>query len=114
MELLLKNKDYVPDGAGGFASVAGAEEVLQRVLWRLTARRGAFPFLPELGSKLYLVMREKPCARESLAQQYVAEALAEETDLTVTAVALTQDGDTAALTVALEWQGETLSVELTL
>ena len=49
MELRLEQGDYVPNGAGGFQRLEGAEALLQRVLFRLTARRGQFPFLPELG-----------------------------------------------------------------
>lgn len=60
MELRLEQGDYVPNGAGGFQRLEGAEALLQRVLFRLTARRGQFPFLPELGSRLYQLGREKP------------------------------------------------------
>ena len=45
MELRLEQGDYVPNGAGGFQRLEGAEALLQRVLFRLTARRGQFPFL---------------------------------------------------------------------
>ena len=83
MERKLTQGDYIPDGTGGLTSLSGGEEVLARVLYRLTARRGALPFLPELGSRLYQLGREKPSQRQALAAQYVAEALAEETELAV-------------------------------
>ena len=67
MELQIQNGDYVPDGLGGFRRLTGGEALLQRVLFRLVPRRGAFPFMPELGSRLYLVLREKPAARQALA-----------------------------------------------
>ena len=105
------NGDYVPDGAGGLCRLSGGEEILARALFRLTARRGAFPFLPELGSRLRLLLREKPSARQALAVQYAAEALREEPDLKVTAVELTENGK---LTVRLDWQGETLEAAVTL
>ena len=41
MELKLRNGDYVPDGVGGLKRVEGREALLQRVLFKLTARRGA-------------------------------------------------------------------------
>ncbi len=110
MELKLKNGDYVPDGAGGVEGCTGAEEVLARVLFRLTARRGALPFLPELGSRLYLVLREKPSARLAAARQYVAEALAGEEDVSVADVTLTGTPEGLELRAALVWQGEELSV----
>ena len=78
MELKLKNRDYCPDGAGGLERGEGAQAVLARVLFRLTARRGALPFLPELGSRLHEVLREKPSARLAAARQYVAQALEQE------------------------------------
>ena len=53
MELLIRDGDYVPDGSGGFLRLEGAQELLERVLFRLVARRGGMPFLPELGSLLH-------------------------------------------------------------
>lgn len=113
MELKLINGDYVPDGAGGMCRLSGAEEILGRVLFRLTARRGGLPFLPQLGSRLRLVLREKPSARQALAAQYVTEALKEETGLRVAQVELSGE-DPGQLTVCLEWQGEPLSVTVDL
>ena len=114
MELKLVNGDYVSDGNGAMVRLTGAEEVLGRVLYRLTARRGGLPFLPELGSRLYLVMRERPSARQALAAQYVAEALREETELSVTGVEWLEQDERVRLTVRLDWQGEPLSVTVEL
>lgn len=111
MELKLKNGDYIPEGKYGHMERAqGAQEVLARVLFRLTARRGALPFLPRLGSRLHLVLREKPSARLAAARQYVAEALEDETQVRVTDVQLTPTQQGADITVFLLWQGEELSV----
>lgn len=114
MELKLVNGDYVPDGTGDMCRLTGGEAVLARVLYRLRAKRGGMPFLPRLGSQLYRVMREKPSTRQVLCSQYVAEALEDEADLTVTGVTLNQTGDEGELTVYLTWQGEALSVNLEL
>ena len=114
MERKLIRGDYVPDGRGGLIGLDGGQEVLARVLYRLTARRGSFPFLPELGSRLYQLGREKPSERPALAAQYVAEALREETDLAVRSVELRQDGAAGRLTVYLDWQGEMLTARVTL
>lgn len=108
MALILRNGDYVPDGQGGFQRAEGAAQVLERVLWKLTVRRGSFPFLPELGSELYLLGQDKPGDREALAGQYVRQALADE-DVSVKEVALRQEGGRAEVTVRMEWQGETLT-----
>ncbi len=112
MERKLVNGDYVPDGKGGLAVLTGAEEVLQRALFRLTARRGALPFLPGLGSRLYLLPREKPSARQALAVQYAAEALGDEEGLRVTGAELRERADGLELTVYLDWQGQELSAGL--
>ena len=55
----LREGDYRPDGAGGFALATGGAGVLERVLFLLTARRGGFPLLPEVGSRLYLLSRAR-------------------------------------------------------
>ena len=114
MEPKLVNGDYVPDGAGGMVRLSEAEEVLARTLFRLTARRGAFPFRPDLGSRLHLLLREPPSARQALAAQYAAQALEEERDLKVTEAALSRTEDRALLTVRMEWQGENLTAAVEL
>lgn len=106
----LRDGDYVPDGVGGFRQAAGAEEVLERVLFLLTARRGSFPLLPEVGSRLYLLPREKASARQALGASYAAEALAGEKDLQVTG-ALWEEGQ-QRLTVFLTWRGEPLEAQV--
>ncbi len=113
MEAKLCNGDYIADGLGGVERCAGADALLERVLFRLTARRGQFPPLPDLGSRLYLMGREPVTQRLSAARQYVAEALARE-DVTVSDVELEPAGDgRARLTVSLTSRGEPLSVTMT-
>lgn len=114
MERKLVNGDYVPDGSGDLTNLGGGEEVLARVLFLLTAHRGGLPFLPRLGSQLYKLGREKPSARQALAEQYVVEALEGERDLKVLSVELEQEEEKGRLAVNLGWQGETLSVQLEL
>ena len=53
MSILLKNKDYAPDGGGSVTAVEGGEAILCDVLFRLNARRGSFPLMPEFGSRMY-------------------------------------------------------------
>ena len=60
MGLSLREGDYVPDGTGGLRRTRGQEALLERVLFRLTARRGSFPFLPELGSRCLLYTSPSP------------------------------------------------------
>lgn len=114
MELLLKNGDYVPDGKGGFLRAEGEKELLQRVLWKLTVHRGSFPFLPDLGSRLFTLFREKPSAWDGLARQYVAQALCDESDLTVRDVKLRQKGERLEVNVYLEHNGAVLDMKVEL
>ena len=112
MEPRIQNGDYIPDGLGGVVRSQGADALLERVLFRLTARGGGLPPLPQLGSRLYLLGREPATQRLSAARQYVAEALAEEA-VTVTDIALAPaEQDRTRLTVQLEYQGTDLSVSL--
>lgn len=110
---VLHNGDYVSDGKGGFLRKQGASGVLQEALFRLSCRRGGFPFLPELGSRFYLLCREKPSARDMAAGQYAVEAL-EGLDVTVedAKVLAIQDG-VARVTVTLSAGEEQISLEVT-
>ena len=110
MELTLRDGDYVSDGAAGLCRVQGQEALLQRVLFRLTARRGCFPFRETLGSRLWQLGQLTGTARQAAAKQYVAEALEEETGLTVESVTLVQSKEKASLTAELSYEGEPLSV----
>lgn len=110
MELELKNGDYIADNAGGLRRVQGREALLQRVFFRLTARRGAFLFWEDLGSRLWELGKLPALERRAAARQYVTEALAEE-PVTVEDVTLEQGRDgTAAVTAQLRYQGESLPV----
>ncbi len=112
MELLLREGDYVPDGQGGVVRLEGDEALLQRVLFRLSARRGMLPMLPQLGSRLYLLGRENPEGRLSAAKQYVTEALAEE-DVTVESVELEQgEKGTLLLRACLSREDDAVTAEV--
>lgn len=111
MSLLMELGDYVPNGAGSVTAVTGGQAVLSEALFRLTARRGAFPLLPAMGSRMHLLRREKPSRREALARQYAAEALEDMEGVTVTGVSVSVSGGRLLLQVELLWQGETLDVE---
>ena len=114
MELQLKNGDYIPDEKGGVVRLDGDAALLQRVLFRLSARRGGLSMLPELGSQLYLLGRERPEARPSAARQYAAEAVQPE-GLTVEDVRLTdRGGGRMDLTVWLRGENAALTATVTL
>lgn len=79
----------------------------------LTAHRGQFSLLPQLGSQLYLLGRESSANRASSAKKFVAEALAEE-EVEVTDVILSPLGEgRIQVEVLLDYQGSDLSILLT-
>ena len=111
MELKLIKGDYlVKDGR--VQAVEGAQAALQRVQLALATRQGSFLAKPEFGSRLHLLLREKPGVREALAVGLVQEAIGGEGELVLEQVTLKHmaDGE-AMLTVQLRWQGEALTVE---
>ena len=111
MGLMIRNGDYVPDGAGGLRRVSGREALLQRALFRLTARRGSFPFLPELGSRLWQLGAVPAKERQGAAVQYAAEALEGE-GLTVEEAVLRETPE-GGLAVAVRLSGgETVEVDV--
>ena len=110
MGLLMQDRDYVVEG-GSVAAVSGGAGLVNEVLFRLTARRGSFPLLPQLGSRLHLLRTEKSSGWQSLARQYAAEALEEIADLTVVQTKVTVDNERLLVAVDMEWQGELLTVE---
>lgn len=112
MSLLLKQRDYVADGNGGVAAVREGEALLNEALFRLAARRGSFPFLPELGSRMYQLRREKPSAWETLAQQFAVEALRELDGVTVTGARVREEAGVLTAEVSLLWQGAQLSAQV--
>lgn len=110
----LVSGDYVPDGFGGFVRQTQQEALLSQALFRLSARRGKFPFLQDLGSRLYLLGQEKPPARQMVARQYCIEAL-QGLDVAVVDVKLTPEDDgIGRLEVTLQAGMDTAEVEVTI
>lgn len=113
MASVLMQGDYVPDGKGGFKKESGEKALLCKILFLLSCRRGGFAPLPEVGSRLYLLGREKPSVRSMAARQYAAEAL-EGLDVTVEDAAVTMDENGIAhVNVKLTAAGEKMEVEVT-
>ena len=109
-ENLISNGDYVPDGFGGFCRAKN--DLLARALFKLTCKRGAFAFLPELGSRLHELGREKNAYRDQTAAQYAAEAL-RGMDLEVTGAKVTSlASGQADVVIFLRTQDANTSVEV--
>ena len=114
MEAVLIDRDYVPDGRGGIALAENEEALLCRALFCLCCRRGSFPFLPELGSRLWQLKGRSREQITSLAAAYAAEAV-EPLGLIVQGVTLLHDGaDTLRLDIQLQRAGQIRHVEVVL
>lgn len=92
MELKLADGNYEAGVRGSLLTVSGTDEVAQRIIMRLTARRGGFAPLPEYGSRLHLLHLAKPSEREAAAKQYVAEALSDERGVKLESLSISGEG----------------------
>lgn len=112
MELKLVNGDYALSGGGGFSRAYGVDALPNRILFRLTARRGGFELMPDMGSLLWLL----PSKPRSLWQQYawsaVAEALEQE-PVTLTAVTVEERNGRLFVAAELKYMDETVVAEVT-
>ena len=106
MELKFDSGRYVSGAYGGFETVSGREETLQRALMRLSARRGSFFPLPDFGSELHTLLSMKKSQRPAAARRMVYEALESESGLRAAEVEYWETGDGAAVvSVTLELDG---------
>jgi phage baseplate assembly protein W len=115
LELKIKDGEYVESRYGGFETVSGREETIQRVLMKLSARKGGFFPCPDYGSRLHTLPGMKKSQRSAGARQFVHEALADETDITVGEVTYAEEDGSATVTVEL-WidGGESESVTVSI
>lgn len=93
MELKLTDGKYTLGTYLAPVELEELDELLQRVIMKLKVRRGTFLPQPDYGSRLHLLSRTKPSNRETAARQYVLEALADETELELSALELSQKAD---------------------
>ena len=111
--LAVINGDYAAQG-NNLRTVSGSEALLQQIQMKLTAHRGQFPFLEKFGSRLWTLTRLHPAERQAAAEQYVAEALSDDTELRVESVTLEENDGTTRLTAAVAVQGGHLTAEVIL
>lgn len=106
----LVNGDYVAQG-GGIARMRGTDAAFANAVFRLQCRRGSFPFLPELGSRLWQLGRLRPGDWEVCARQYCIEAL-QGSGVEVQSVQVTQQGQAICVETELTLGENTLLVEV--
>jgi phage baseplate assembly protein W len=110
---MLENGRYVPDDYLRLRQVSGSDELLQRVLMKLKAPRGAFHPLPDYGSRLYSLFAVKAGKRHSAARDFVQEALSDEKGLELESLELSYpDRDDMRITAVFSYDnGKMLFVE---
>ncbi len=110
MELKLENGDYISSG-GGVKTVSGAEELAQRLTMKLTARRGKFWPMADYGSRLYtLLSGVMPADRETAIREFVAEALADEDNVSLESIDMRIEGEVLRLGLSFNCRGTVVSV----
>lgn len=102
MDTAVSNGDFLCNSKGTPINLAGYEELLQRVLIRLTVKKGSFVYDKSLGSRLYTLKATDGNIKER-ALALVREALIEIPEVAVNDVkiALTNDKESLELTVIL-------------
>lgn len=113
MELKLTEGRYTAR-ARSLETVTGYEELAQRIMMKLTARRGKFWPMPDYGSNLYkLINGEKPSNRENAVRQYVAEALSDETGIELISVNIEETAsDAIFIKLEFAYSDGSFSVEI--
>ena len=100
-------------GPGGPVELGGVEAQFADALFRLQCVRGSFPFLPDLGSRLWRLGLERPADRPALARQFCAEAL-EGCSVDVTEVRVRQEGYALVVEAELQRGENSTSVEVSI
>jgi len=109
MELKMLNGDYVKNVYHDLESVSGIEETAQRIMMKLKGRRGGFALLPEYGSRLYALSNLRPAQRETIARQYIAEALEGENAI-LEDIRIHEDGEKLNLELLFRLGRETFNI----
>ena len=113
MELKLSEGRYAVK-ARTLDTVSGDAELAQRIMMKLTARRGKFWPKPDYGSRLYMLINgERPSNRENAVRQYVAEALSDETGIELKDISISQTAsDAIFIKLTFAYSDGSFSVEI--
>lgn len=106
----LMNGDYVVQG-GGIVRLHGVQAMFANAIFCLQCRRGSFPFLPNLGSRLWQLGQERSADQTACARQYCIEAL-QGTGVAVQNVHVSQQGQALLVEAELVLGENSISVEV--
>ena len=115
MDTAISNGDFICDSKGVPVELTGYDELLQRVLIRLTVKKGSFIYDTSLGSRLYTLKASDGNIKER-ALSLVREALIDISEVVVEDVltTLTNDGENLELNVILSVNNEEKDVVITI
>ena len=115
MDTAISNGDFICDSKGIPVELTGYDELLQRVLIRLTVKKGSFIYDTLLGSRLYTLKSTDGNLKER-ALSLVREALVDISEVIVDDVftTWTNDGENLELTVVLSINNEEKDVVITI
>ena len=114
MDTAISNADFLLDGRGRPVVISGMQEILQRVLIRLTIQKGSFIYDPDLGSRLFTLKSTRGDIKQQ-AINLVREALSPMTEVTVEDVVIDRVGEeNLSMKVILSTNNETGEVAIKL
>lgn len=106
----LTDGDYTVRGTG-IVRLRGSAACFENALFRLRCRRGSFPFLPELGSRLWQLGAVRPADRQAAARQYCAQAL-QGTGVRADNVTVSEEGQALAVSLELCLGSDSVAAEV--
>ncbi len=106
----LINGDYVLQGTS-IVRLEGVQAIFADAVFRLQVRRGSFPFLPELGSRLWQLGRERPADWASCARQACLEAL-QGTGVSLESIRVCQEGQALLVELTLTLGTHSMETEV--
>ena len=114
MDTLLKNRDHATGHDSRPITITGARATIQRLLIRLSVRKGAFSPQPNLGSELHKLPLTGGEHRDRLALHYAQQALLPEGALVEEARCSPAAGapDTLALSLSVRVGGQSIPLEV--
>jgi len=114
LELKLVDGNYLPFKNGGLQSVRGIDETAQRIVMKLSAKRGQFLPMPEFGSLLHTLPLYKPSLQKVAAIGFVKECLADEPDIVIRDLDLLPLQDHISISLSITLNNRNINITTTI
>lgn len=112
LKLNFEGRDLARGPQGWPVPIEGVEEEAQRLMLRLTMRRGSFRLDPELGSRLYAMPRGDTARMERFAAEAIEEALTDLPEVRLDGLSCRYDAeeDRAFVDCRFVWRGQNIDL----